>query len=173
MATLSYTSRRQAVEQSFPIAVIVVAPVLALFLQAYLTLRLPRLDLIDLPLLVVIYAALSKRNPAVGAVAGTVIGLAQDALTALPLGIYGIAKTIIGYLAASISMRLDVEATGARALLVFFFTLLHDGLVYSIRRFLLNLPHTFMPVHELIRAVLNCVVAIAIFALLDMFRRRN
>lgn len=172
MTTLSYTSRRQAVEQSFPVAVIVLAPLLAIFVQAYGTRIVPRLDIIDLPLIVVIYAALSRRNPAIGALAGTAIGIAQDALTSLPLGIYGIAKTIVGYAAASISMRVDVENMGARLLLVFVFTLVHDAAVYSIERFLLNMAHSFLPVHELIRAVLNSVVALAVFALLDLFRRR-
>ena len=55
MATFSYTSRRQAIEQSFPFAVMVIAPLVAIFLQAYVPLRFPRLAILDLPLIVTLY----------------------------------------------------------------------------------------------------------------------
>ena len=45
-----------------------------------------------------------------------VIGLAQDMLGHNPIGIYGIAKTVVGYGASSLGVKLDVENAGARFL---------------------------------------------------------
>src|SRR6266849_637741 len=77
---------------------------LVLFLQAFLPLYVPKAEILDLPLLITIYFGLSRRNPSTGLLLGMAIGLAQDSLSGptVPLGLYGIAKTIIGYLASSI-----------------------------------------------------------------------
>src|SRR6267142_2851057 len=89
---------------------------LVLFLQAFLPLYVPKAEILDLPLLVTIYFGLSRRNPSTGLLLGMAIGLAQDSLSGptVPLGLYGIAKTIIGYLASSIGARLDTEHPAAR-----------------------------------------------------------
>ena len=75
-----------------------------------------RLDILDLPLLITIYFGLSRRNPSTGLLLGMVIGFLQDSLSGptVPLGLYGIAKTVIGYLASSIGARLDTEHPAAR-----------------------------------------------------------
>jgi len=80
----------------------------------------------DLPLLVTIYFGLSRRNPSTGLLLGMVIGLLQDSLSGPTVpgwGLYGIAKTIIGYLASSIGARLDTEHPAARFALTFAFSL--------------------------------------------------
>ena len=56
-----------------------------------------------------IYFALSRRNPSSGLLLGMVIGLLQDSLSRTPIGLYGIAKTLVGYLSSSIGARIDVE----------------------------------------------------------------
>ena len=91
------------VHKFFPGAIVVVT-VAALVSQAMAPVYFPKLEILDLPLLVTIYFGLSRRNPSTGLLLGTVIGLSQDALSGptVPLGFYGIAKTIIGYLASSI-----------------------------------------------------------------------
>jgi len=38
----------------------------------------------------------TRRNPVTGLLTGCVIGLIQDSLTPHPLGVYGIAKTVVG-----------------------------------------------------------------------------
>ena len=79
---------------------IVAATFLALLLQAFVPAYIPKFAVLDLPLLVTIYFGLSRRNPSTGLLLGMVIGLVQDSLSGptVPLGLYGIAKTIIGYL---------------------------------------------------------------------------
>src|ERR1700722_959386 len=84
--------------------------VLALVFQAFLHKYGRWSELIDLPLLVTIYFGVSRRNPVTGLFLGGTIGILQDALSHdNPIGMYGIAKTIIGYLASSIGGRIDTE----------------------------------------------------------------
>ena len=74
-----------------------VRPLTAILLQALLPRPFPRLAILDLPLIVTVFFAVSRRNPVAGCLTGAAIGLFQDALTHQPLGVYGIAKAIIGY----------------------------------------------------------------------------
>ncbi len=97
MAVLMANSRRELDSQQFPWPIMLAAPLLAVFLQAYLPLRFPRLDVFDLPLLVVIYFSVSRRSPIAGTLIGAIVGLLQDGVTHQPIGIHGIANTIIGF----------------------------------------------------------------------------
>ena len=98
------------VHKFFPGAIAGVT-IAALALQAAFPVYVRRLDFLDLPLLITIYFGLSRRNPSTGLLLGTTIGLLQDSLSGptVPLGLYGIAKTVVGYLASSIGARLDTE----------------------------------------------------------------
>src|SRR5258708_15930543 len=73
---------------------IVGATFLALILQAFVPVYFPKFAVLDLPLLVTTYFGLSRRNPSTGSLLGIVPGLLQDSLSALPLGLYGIAKPL-------------------------------------------------------------------------------
>ena len=86
------------VHKFFPGAIAGVT-LLALTLQAAFPVYVRRLDFLDLPLLITIYFGLSRRNPSTGLLLGTTIGLLQDSLSGptVPLGLYGIAKTVVGY----------------------------------------------------------------------------
>jgi rod shape-determining protein MreD len=173
MATLSYTTRRQAVEQTFPLAVMVIAPLLAIFIQAYVPKIFPRFAMLDLPLVVTLYFSLARRSQIYGAILGTSVGIWQDALTQLPLGINGICKAILGYMAASVSMRLDVDNQGTRLLLVLTLSFINSVLHLCVMRWLLNVHQDWSWGMEVLRAVLNTAVALPIFVLLDMFRQRS
>src|SRR3984893_12688834 len=103
------------------------AVVLALVLQAFFPVHFRWANYLELPLLVTLYFALSKRNPSSGLLLGMVIGLLQDSLSRTPLGLYGIAKTLVGYVGSSIGARLDVEHPIARFILTIGFYLFHDA----------------------------------------------
>ncbi len=66
--------------------VLVLVPVFALLFQGYVPHIFPRIELLDLPLLVVIYFAIMLRGPVEGTLTGMVIGLVQDAQTGHPIG---------------------------------------------------------------------------------------
>ncbi len=170
----SYTSRRELEEYHFSPVVSVAAPLVLLFLQAFLPKVFPRLLILDLPLIAVIFFSVSRRNPVAGTVTGAIIGLLQDLLSGALLGVFGIAKSIIGYLASSIGVRVDVEALPTRALMNLGFSLLQSALLFLIHRYLLG-DRTFqlLLLHGLLRAAVNTAVAIPIFLLLDRFKRRD
>ena len=152
---------------------IVVATFLALVLQAFVPVYFPKFAVLDLPLLIVIYFGLSRRNPSTGLLLGMVIGLLQDSLSGptVPLGLYGIAKTIIGYLASSIGARLDTEHPAARFALTMMFFVVHQGVITLTRRLLLAEPEPWFTLRLLIAAAVNAVVAVVLFTLLDRLRK--
>jgi rod shape-determining protein MreD len=145
--------------------------IFALVVQALLPVYFPRADILDLPLLVTIYFGLSRRNPSTGLLLGTVIGLLQDSLSKSPLGLYGIAKTIIGYVASSIGARLDTEHPIARFALTAVFFGLHQGVIALIKRLLLAQPEAWFTTRLAIAAGLNALVAVFLFILLDRLRK--
>lgn len=173
MSLLPYTSRREMEEHSFHPATLLVVPLVAIFLQVYLPLRFPSVNVLDLPVLVVIYFSVSRRSPIAGTLIGLILGILQDALTHLPLGINGIIDCILGYLAASIGVRIDVDNPGTRLLMNFFFLLLASILHGIIMRRLLGMHQDWLWLHEVVRAIVNALIGVILFALLDRLRQRQ
>jgi rod shape-determining protein MreD len=152
--------------------VVPAAVLLALVLQAFFPIHFRWANYLELPLLVTLYFALSKRNPSTGMLLGMVIGLLQDSLSRTPLGLYGIAKTLVGFVGSSIGARIDVEHPIARFLLTIVFYLFHHA-VFALTSQLLLAQHNeaYISVPILIASVVNALIAIALFPLLDRFRR--
>ena len=71
----------------------------------------------DLVLVAVVYAAL-RWGPTMGMIAGTMGGLAQDALSSGVLGVDGLANTVIGFSAGALGARFVVTRPLARTLVV-------------------------------------------------------
>jgi rod shape-determining protein MreD len=160
------------VHKFYPGAIIVTL-VVVFFLQAFLPQYFHKLAILDLPLLVTIYFGLSRRNPSTGLLLGMAIGLVQDSLSGptVPLGLYGIAKTIIGYLASSIGARLDTEHPAARFALTILFFGVHQGILALERRILLAQPEVWFTLQLGIAALINAAVGMFLFALLDRLRK--
>jgi len=157
----------------FRTGAILIATLLALVIQAWFPLHFARAALLDLPLLVTIYFGLSRRNPSTGLLLGTAIGLLQDSLSGptVPLGLFGMAKTIIGYLASSIGARLDTEHPAARFALTAAFFVVHQAVIVMTRRILLAQPEPWFNLHLFAAALVNALVAVFLFILLDRLRR--
>ncbi|RRA48766.1 rod shape-determining protein MreD [Acidipila sp. EB88] len=85
MALLA-ASRRETEAPTLPVWLVLIAPVLAIGIDSFLPIHFSPAAFLDLPLLLVIYFAIAKRSPVVGAISGAVIGILQDALTREPLG---------------------------------------------------------------------------------------
>jgi rod shape-determining protein MreD len=174
MVTRSYMSRREVEQQSFSLAVAVLVPLGAIVLQVLLPRLLPALAILDLPLVVTLFFAVSRRSPIAGTATGATIGLLQDVITTQPIGVNGMAKAVVGYAAASLGSRIDVDNTATRAILMFGFSLLQSALLYLIERRLLGIRgFHLLWLHELLRAAVNTLVAIPTFLLLDRTRRRE
>src|SRR5438046_6898707 len=146
----------------FRAGAIIIATLLALVIQAAFPVHFSKAAILDLPLLVTIYFGLSRRNPSTGLLLGMAIGLLQDSLSGptVPLGLYGIAKTIIGYLASSIGARLDTEHPIARFALTMVFFCVHQAVILVTRRILLAQPDTLFTLHLAIGAGANAVVGV-------------
>jgi rod shape-determining protein MreD len=172
MPSLSYTSRQELEQHSFSPAVTLLVPVAAIVLQVLLSKLYWRFEIVDLPLIVAIFFAVSRRSPAAGTLTGAAIGLAQDALTGRPIGVNGMAKSVIGYIAASIGVQVDVDNLTTRIVMNFGFSLLNSAILFLINRRLLGQAEAHIGwLHELIRAGANTLVAIPIFFLLDLTKR--
>jgi rod shape-determining protein MreD len=170
---LMASTRREVDDRSFPLLIYVLIPVLALGLQSFVSLHFPLFAMLDLPLMVVIYFAMTRRSPAAWTLGGALMGIAQDALTRQPLGVFGIAKAVVGYVAGSLGVRIDTESHGTRLLLTFLFVMLHNAIDWVLVRHLLAEPMVWSWVRELLRAVINTLVAVVIFALLDRAKSRE
>jgi rod shape-determining protein MreD len=123
---------------------------------------------------VTIYFGVSRRNPVTGMFLGGAIGILQDALSHdNPIGLYGIAKTIVGYLASTVGARIDTQHPVSRLALIFLFFHLHQIIFAVTQRVLLNHPEPFFTLRLLVNSLATAAFGVALFALLDRLRRSS
>lgn len=157
----------------FRVVWLIVIPLASIAFQVNIPLFFKHLGYLELPLLVTVYFSLMQRNPMGGTFIGAVIGLLQDALANQPLGIFGMVKTLVGYFAASISIKIDVDNTTIRAGLSFFFFCFHQFFTWILVRALLGQAIDFDITQTLLFGLLNGLVAIPLFLILDKLRERG
>ena len=117
---------------------------------------------IDLVLIAVVYVAI-KSGPVMGLMAGTVAGLIQDALAGGILGIGGLAKTVVGFLAGVLGTQFIVTAPLPRFVLMLVATVLHAGIFMGLYS-LLNLREFPAPYPAILgQAFGNAFVGVVIF----------
>jgi rod shape-determining protein MreD len=173
MSVLSADLRRDLEVHRYPVLVYALVPLVALVLQAWLPRVVGRYVWFDLPLVVTVYFALGRRSPIQGTLLGGALGLFEDALSHHAIGINGIAKTIAGFLAASVGVRIDVENHTIRLALNFLLSLLCSGIYLFIYRFLLGMELEWSWFTELMKALGNSVIALILFPLLDRTQIRD
>lgn len=169
---ITYTSNEQVEVYRFSLPAAVLIPLCAVFFQAFIPLKLAFFSIFDLPLLVVIFFAVARRSQISGMLTGAAIGLLQDALTGLPIGVYGIANTVVGG-ASSLGVKLDVENAGSRFLVTLFFYVVHEIIYFTVARGMVGLTLHWSWPHELGAAFANAVLAVAMFILMDRFKQRT
>ncbi len=128
-------------------------------------------EYLELPLLVTLYFGLSRRNPESGLLLGMVVGILQDGLSHMPIGLYGIAKTLVGYLASTIGARIDVEHPLSRFAFTFLFFHFHQAVLATTEWLLLAQKPQFVGSKLLIASLINSVVAVFLFPVLDHLRK--
>jgi len=157
----------------YPKLLYVLVPLVGLIVQAWLPRVLGQFALFDLALVITVYFALGRRSPIEGTIMGAVMGLFEDALTHRPIGINGIAKTVVGFLAASVGVRIAVENQAIRLMLNFLLSLLSSAIVVFVYRFLLGLDLEWQWMNELYSAIGNSLIAMVLFPVLDRLQSRD
>lgn len=173
MSVLGIDSRRVIEIRHYPMLVYVLAPLVALVLQAWLPRLVTPYVWFDLPLLVTIYFAMARRSPIQGTTIGFILGILEDALTHRPIGINGISKTLVGFLAASVGVRIDVENVTIRVVLSFVLSLFSSATYLFVFRILLGMALQWTWYNELFRAIGNSLIVLVLFHLLDRFKIRD
>ena len=167
MSILGANFRRDMEIRRYPLLMYALVPLTALVLQAWLPRVMGPYAWFDLPLVVTVYFALGRRNPIQGTLMGAAMGLFEDALSHHAIGVNGVAKTVVGFLAASVGVRIDVENHTIRLILNFLLSLLSSAIFVFIYRVLLGLDLQWQWFTELFRAIGNSLIAIVLFPLLD------
>jgi rod shape-determining protein MreD len=173
MPVLSANFRRDLEIRRYPVLAYVLVPLVALVLQAWLPRLVGRYAWFDLPLVVTVYFALGRRSPIHGTLMGAGMGLFEDALTHHAIGVNGIAKTVIGFLAASVGIRIDVENMTIRLVLTCLLSLLASVIYVFVYRVLLGLDLDWNWLTELFKAIGNSLIAMVLFPVLDRLQIRD
>lgn len=170
----------------FQVVALAALTLIAVILKFYLPRLVPNTEWLELPLLLTVYFGLMRRSrttdartasrsPIAALLFGAFVGLAEDSLAPanIPVGMYGITKTLVGYFAAEVSLRLNVERTALRPVLAFFFYLFHAFFYWIMRRALLGQMVPFDLQASFVYGALNMLVAIPLFILLDKMKLSN
>ncbi len=173
MSVLSASIRRDIEIRRYPFLVYLLVPLTSLVLQAWLPRVAGRYAWFDLPLVVTVYFALGRRSPIQGTIMGAIIGLFEDALSHRAIGVNGIAKTLVGFIAASMGVRIDVENHVIRLLLTFLLSLLSSAVCIFVYRVLLGLEYEWQWFTEVFIALGNSMVAVIFFPMLDRLQVRE
>lgn len=169
---VTYTSREEIEVHKFSWPVSVGIPLLAVFIQVFFPTRIPSFTILDLPLLVTIYFAVARRRPIPGLLTGAVIGTVQDAFGHHYIGLNGIAYTIVGFLASSLGVKLDVENPGSRLLMTVAFYLVHQIVRAVINILLVGVREPWNWSHVVLAAIFNGALAMFLFIALDKLKMR-
>ncbi len=147
---------------------IVLAIALALALQTTLARFVVRgSTAVDLVLVVVVYVALTS-GPVTGLLTGTVAGLIQDALSSGVIGIGGLSKTIVGFLAGVVGSQFIVSQSLPRFVVLFGATLL-PAAVFMGLYVLLDLRHFGAPYGAVAaQAAGNAVIGVLAFQVVEL-----
>lgn len=142
---------------------VILAVVLALVLQTTLARFAMRVSsAVDLVLVVVVYVALTS-GATTGLLSGAFAGLVQDALMSPVIGIGGLSKTLIGFLAGAIGTQFIVAQPLPRFVVFFGATVLH-AVVFMGLYVLLDLRDFGSPVTAVVvQALGNALVGVVAF----------
>ena len=156
----------------FQVVALAALTLVAIIGKFYLPRLIHNTEWLELPLLLTVYFGLMRRSPIASLFFGAFVGLAEDSLSPanIPIGMYGITKTLVGYFAASVSLRFNVETPFIRMVLCFFFYFFHAFFYWIMQRALLGQLVPFDPQTTMVHGALNAVVAVPLFLILDRMK---
>ena len=121
---------------------------------------------VDLVLVAVVYVALTT-GPVGGMAAGSLAGLIQDALTSGMVGIGGLAKLVVGFLAGALSQQFIVTAALPRLLMFAAATAVHAAVFMGLYA-ALGLRTFESPARAILaQSLANALVGMVAFGLME------
>ncbi len=128
---------------------------------------------VDLFVVLAIFVAL-RGNTVAALLAGTVVGVAQDALIGGRFGLHGFATTLTAYAVARLSQQLAVQQRAVVFLIYLLATLLHQGILALLLLWLFADSHLPTPWQLMIKSVVAAVLGlVALTAAGRLGRRRE
>ena len=123
---------------------------------------------VDLVLVAVVYVALTS-GPTGGLLAGTLGGLAQDALVSGGItGIGGLAKTLVGFLTGVVGTQFIVAQSVPRFVVFFLATVVHQAVFMGLY-VLLDLRQFGTPYAAVAeQALANAVIGVVVFQVVEL-----
>jgi rod shape-determining protein MreD len=158
-------------------AAVVVSIVVALALQATLSgMLIGNSIAVNLVLVAVVYLALAY-GAVTGLLAGTIGGLAQDALAGGIVGIGGMSKTIVGFVVGVLGAQFNLSSTVPRLVMFVAATFVHDVVFEAMHAMVGGRPFGLQLSAVLAQALVNGLIGVAAFLLVErgpeaMTRRR-
>jgi rod shape-determining protein MreD len=158
--------------ERFQVIALAAITLISIIGKFYLSRLVPHTEWLELPLLLTVYFGLMHHSPIESLLFGAFVGLAEDSLSPanIPIGMYGITKTLVGYFAASVNQRFNVESSIIRVVLCLFFFFFHAFFYWLMRRALLGQVVPFDSQEVLVHGALNSAVALPLFLVLDRMR---
>ncbi len=121
---------------------------------------------VDLVLVAVVYLGLAT-GPTAGIFSGTIAGLAQDSLGSGIVGVGGLAKTVVGFLAGIVGTTFIVSQTIPRFLVFFGATLLQIAITTLLYFLLDPRPPVITRYAMLGESLANALLGVVLFQILD------
>ncbi len=119
-------------------------------------------------LILALYRSL-RQGPALSMLAGTVVGLAHDALSGGLYGLHGFASTLAAYLTSKLQIRMMIHQLSQVALLLLLASALHQAMLGTLQ--FLMVPAAELPgvLSTLIKMATTSLFGTAIYAAVDRF----
>ena len=122
---------------------------------------------LDLVLVAVCFCALMW-GPAAGILAGTLGGLAQDALSGGVLGVGGLSKTLVGFLAGAVGQQFIVAQFVPRLLVFVAGTFVHQLVFWGLYA-LIDQRATVVPWGSVtLQAFVNAAIGLLVFQIIEL-----
>ena len=122
---------------------------------------------VDLVLVVVVYNALASER-VTGLLTGSLAGLVQDVLSGGVLGMAGLSKTVVGYLAGIVGTQFIVTHSASR-FVVFFLATVFNAVIFLGLYELLGLRHFGAPFAAVaLQGLSNAVVGVLVCKVIEL-----
>jgi rod shape-determining protein MreD len=148
-------------------AVVIIAISLAMVLQTGLSgLMVGGTIGVNLVLVAIVYLALAY-GAVTGMLAGTIGGLAQDALAGGIVGIGGISKTIIGFAVGVLGAQFNLSSTVPRLVMFVAATFVHEVMFEGLHAMIGGRHFGLQYSATLVQALVNGLVGVTVFLIVE------